>query len=201
MFPIYQIVFYIFAIILIASAILVIMSKQPVRSVLYLVLCFVASSVLWMMLQSEFLSLVLIFVYVGAVMTLFLFVVMMLNLDLSKQREKFIRFLPVGILAFVLLVAIMVYTIVPKHMPMAGAHLVHYAVNYSNTQQMGSLLYTDYLLPFEIAGLILLVAMIAAITLAFYGRKPGTKAQNMAEQHKVNAKDRIRVIDMKGEQS
>lgn len=199
MFPIYEVVFYIFAVILIASAVMVIVSRNPVRAVLFLVLCFVASSVLWMMLQAEFLSLVLIFVYVGAVMTLFLFVVMMLNVDLSKIKEKFIHFLPIGIIALGLLVAVMIYSIMPKHTNLMNITLHHFGPNYNNTKLMGTLLYTDYIFPFEIAGLILLVAIVAAITLAFYGRKPGTKGQKISEQLKANKKDRMRIINMKAE--
>ncbi len=199
MFPTYEVVFYIFAVIPIASAVMVIVSRNPVRAVLFLVLCFVASAVLWMMLQAEFLSLVLIFVYVGAVMTLFLFVVMMLNVDLSNIKEKFIHYLPLGIIAMGLLVAIMIYSIMPKHTNLMNLTLHRFGPNYNNTKEMGTLLYTNYIFPFEIAGLILLVAIVAAITLAFYGRKPGTKSQKISEQLKANKQDRMRIINMKAE--
>lgn len=199
MFPTYQVIFFIFAIMLIAAAVMVIVSRNPVHSILFLVLAFFASAILWMMLQAEFLALILIFVYVGAVMTLFLFVVMMLNIDLSKIREQFVRFLPIGILIMLLLIATMVVVVLPKHLPSATSHLTHLPASFSNVKAMGNLLYTDYLLPFEIASIILLVAIIAAITLAFYGRKPNTKAQNIAKQLMASKKNRLRVVKMKAE--
>lgn len=199
MFPTYQVIFFIFAIVLIAAAVMVIVSRNPVHSILFLVLAFFASAILWMMLQAEFLALILIFVYVGAVMTLFLFVVMMLNIDLSKIREQFVRFLPIGILIMLLLIATMVVVVLPKYLPSATSHLTHLPANFSNVKAMGNLLYTDYLLPFEIASIILLVAIIAAITLAFYGRKPNTKAQNIAKQLMASKKNRLRVVKMKAE--
>lgn len=199
MFPIYQVVFFIFATILIAAAVMVIVSRNPVRAILFLVLAFFASAVLWMMLQAEFLALILIFVYVGAVMTLFLFVVMMLNIDMSKMREKFVRFLPLGIIVMLLLIITMALVVSPRHLPASTAHLKHLPADFSNVKAMGSLLYTHYLLPFEIASVILLVAIIAAITLAFHGRKPNTKAQKIAQQLRANKKDRLKIIKMKAE--
>jgi len=197
MFPTYEVIFYVFAVMLIGSAVMVILSRNPVRAILFLVLCFFASAVLWMMLQAEFLSLVLIFVYVGAVMTLFLFVVMMLNIDLSGTKEKFIRYLPVGIIAMGLLVVMMLYVVGSKHFGISNAYLQHFGPDYSNTKAMGSLLFTKAIFPFEIAGLILLVAIVAAITLAFHGRKPGTKTQVISEQLKVRKQDRLRIVKMK----
>ena len=199
MFPIYSVVFYVFAVVLLASAVMVVISRNPVRSILFLVLAFFASAILWMMLQAEFLSLVLIFVYVGAVMTLFLFVVMMLNIDLSKMREKFVRFLPVGVVVMLLLIAAMIVVVSHKHLPISGHRLPMLPADFSNVKAMGSLLYTQYLYPFEIAAVILLVAIIAAITLAFHGRKPGTKSQKISEQLKAQKKDRLRVVKMKVE--
>jgi NADH-quinone oxidoreductase subunit J len=199
MFPIYQVVFYVFAVILLGAAFMVIISRNPVRAVLFLVLAFVASAGLWLMIQAEFLALVLIFVYVGAVMTLFLFVVMMLNIDLSYLKEKFVKFLPIGIIAMLALIVLMVITVSPKHLGLAKGTFKPFGANYNNTQAMGTLLYTDYILPFEIAGLILLVAIISAITLAFHGRKPGTKTQNINKQHQASKKDRLRVVSMKAE--
>lgn len=199
MFPIYKVVFFIFAAVLIAAAVMVITSRNPVRAILFLVLAFFASAVLWMMLQAEFLSLVLIFVYVGAVMTLFLFVVMMLNIDLSKLQEKFVRYLPFGLVVMVLLVGTMILVVSPKHLPATTSHLKLFPANYSNVKAMGILLFTDYLYPFEIAAVILLVAMIAAITLAFHGRKPNTKSQKISEQLKAQKKDRLRIVKMKAE--
>lgn len=199
MFPTYEVIFYISAIILLAAAVMVIVSRNPVRAILFLVLAFVASAVLWMMMQAEFLSLVLIFVYVGAVMTLFLFVVMMLNIDLSKVQEKFVRYLPLGIIVVLLLIATMIVALHPNYSVLGSDTLKPYPAHYSNVKAMGTLLYTQYLLAFEIAAVILLVAMISAITLAFYGRKPNTKSQRIIEQIKAEKKDRLRIVKMKVE--
>ncbi len=200
-FPIHQVVFYVFSALLITAAVMVISSRNPVHAILFLVLAFFASAVLWMLLQAEFLSLVLIFVYVGAVMTLFLFVVMMLNVDLSGMREKFVRYLPYGFVVMVLLVGTMLLVIGPQHLKEASVLPTQYPADYSNTKAMGMLLFTHYLYPFEIAALILLVAIISAISLAFHGRKPGKKAQKISEQLKARKKDRLRIIDIKTEDS
>jgi NADH-quinone oxidoreductase subunit J len=196
-FPIHQVVFYFFSAILIAAAVMVISSRNPVHSVLFLVLAFFCSAVLWMLLQAEFLALILIFVYVGAVMTLFLFVVMMLNVDLSTMKAKFVRHLPYGFVAMILLVGTMLLVIGPKHLKEASVLPVQYPASYSNTEAMGTLLYTHYLYPFEIAAVILLVAIIAAIALAFHGRKPDRKAQRVSEQLKARKQDRLRLVDIK----
>lgn len=200
-FPIEQVVFYVFSAILIISALMVVVMRNPVRSVLFLVLAFFVSAVLWMSLQSEFLSLVLIFVYVGAVMTLFLFVVMMLNVDLSAMKEGFVRYLPIGLLVAALLIGTMLLVVGPKHLKEAHAALATYGANYSNVKAMGTLLYTHYLYPFEIASLILLVAIISAIALTFHGRRPDSKAQRITEQLKANKKDRLRIVDIKADKS
>ena len=197
--PIYSIIFYVFAALLVASALVVVVSRNTVYSVLALIFCFICSSVLWMLLQAEFLALMLIFVYVGAVMTLLLFVVMMLNIDLEKIREKFTHFLPIAVVLLTLLVTVLTL-LFHRHLPNAQLQLpVQVAGNFSNTQAMGTLLFTQYLYPFEIAGMILLVAMIAAISLAFFGRKPGTKSQNIQKQHLANKKDRMTIVKMKAE--
>lgn len=200
MFPIYQVVFFFFAALLVAASTMVIFSRNPVRAVLFLVLSFFASSVLWMLIQAEFLALVLIFVYVGAVMTLFLFVVMMLNIDLSRQQEKFVRFLPFALLVMVVFVGALVAAYLPHHLPsLAATPLTAVVDGVSNTQQLGQLLFTDYLYEFEIAGAILLVAIIASISLAFTGRKANTKVQNIAQQHAATKQNRLRIIKMQAE--
>ncbi len=199
MFPVYEIIFFVIAAVLIAAAVMVIISRNPVHSILFLVLSFVASAVLWMMMQSEFLSLLLIFVYVGAVMTLFLFVVMMLNIDLSKIREKFVRYLPVGILVMLLLIVSMIVVLSPRYLSVVSGAIKSAPANYSNVKAMGTLLYTDYIFEFEIAAVILLVAIIAAITLAFHGRKANTKTQTIMKQLEANKKDRLQIIKMKPE--
>lgn len=198
-FPIHQVVFFVFAIMTIASAVMVIILRNPVYSALNLVLTFVSSAVLWMLLQAEFLALVLIFVYVGAVMTLFLFVVMMINIDKVVIRERFVRFLPLGILVMVVLLGLLFLAFGPKHFAFSSLLPTHYGPNYSNTSVMGTLLFTDFLYPFEIAAVLLLVAIIAAISLAFHGRKLDTKAQQIDLQHQAKKVDRLRIVKMKTE--
>jgi NADH-quinone oxidoreductase subunit J len=193
-----QLLFYAFSAVLLFSAVMVITSRHPVRSVLFLVLTFFAASCLWMMLQAEFLALVLIFVYVGAVMTLFLFVVMMLNIDLAPLREGFVRYLPLGVIVLTLLVALMLFVIGPKQFGISLYQLPMQPANYSNVKVLGELLYTQYTYPFEIAGMLLLVAIIAAISLAFRGRR-NSKSQRIAQQVAVKPQDRVRLVKMKPE--
>lgn len=185
-----------FSAVLILSAICVITAKNPVKGVLFLVLAFVASSVLWMMLEAEFLSLVLIFVYVGAVMTLFLFVVMMLNLDLVSLREGFVRYLPLGVILTATLIGFIFYAISPRHFPFSDhSQLIEHAENYSNVKELGSVLYTQYVYPFEIAAALLLVAIIAAISLAFRGRQ-NSKAQKIHQQVSVQKENRYYLVNL-----
>ena len=201
MFPVYEVIFFIFATVLIAAAVMVILSRNSVYAVLFLVLAFFSSAVLWMMMQAEFLALVLIFVYTGAVMTLFLFVVMMMNVDLAKTEEKFVRFLPFALIAMLLLITTMVIVISPSHFGIASVSLPHVPANFSNVRAMGYLLYTNYLYPVEISAVILLVAIIAAITLSFHGRKSDTKTQRISEQLRVKKSDRLRIVKMKVEKT
>lgn len=189
-----NLVFYFFSAVLLAAAVMVIVSRNPVRSVLFLVLCFFAASVLWMLLQAEFLSLVLIFVYVGAVMTLFLFVVMMLHVDLAPLKAGFVRYLPAGVLVLALLFGLMLLVIGSKHFAGDQYKAVMHASDYSNVKQLGMQLYTRYFYPFEIAAVLLLVAIVAAISLAFRGRRKASKSQRIAKQVAVSAKDRIRMV-------
>lgn len=195
---VYQVIFYLFTLILFGSAAMVIFSRNPVRCALFLVLAFFCSAVLWMLLEAEFLSLVLIFVYVGAVMTLFLFVVMMLNIDLASLKEGFVRYLPLGLLVLAVMVGVMLYVLNQRQFSEVTM-IVSHGPNYSNVAAVGSELFTHYFFEFEIAGLILLVAMIAAISLAFYGRKPGTKAQKIAKQLQAQKSTGLRIIKMKTE--
>lgn len=188
-----QLIFFAFAALLLFAAVMVIVSRQPVQSVLFLVLCFFASSVLWMLLQAEFLALALIFVYIGAVMTLFLFVVMMLNLDLAPMQSGFVKFLPFGIMVLALLLGLMLIGIFQSHLGPGQYPFPTEPADYSNVKQLGLILYTDYFYPFEIAAVLLLVAIIAAIALAFRRQKRG-KNQRIAEQVAVTAKDRIRLV-------
>jgi NADH-quinone oxidoreductase subunit J len=200
-FPIVEIVFYAFSTLLVAAAVTVVTCRNTVYAVLALILAFFCSAGLWILMQAEFLGLILIVVYVGAVMTLLLFVVMMLNIDLEKIREKFSKLLPIAIAILVLLVTILSLAFDTKQVSFLGMHPVHYPADYSNTKAMGTLLFTHYLYPFEIAAMILLVAMISAISLAFFGRKPGTKTQNVGKQHLVTKQDRLKIIKMKPEES
>jgi NADH-quinone oxidoreductase subunit J len=186
-------IFYSFAVILVLAALRVVTAKNPVHSALYLVLCFFTTSALWIMLEAEFLAITLVLVYVGAVMVLFLFVVMMLNLNLDILREGFIHYLPVGAAVAILSVvemAIVLNTNFDKVMAPAKK-----AADYSNTEAIGKVLYTDYLLPFEIAAVLLLVAIVAAIALTMQKRKT-SKAQDPAQQVKVQKQDRLRVTKM-----
>jgi NADH-quinone oxidoreductase subunit J len=194
-----QLVFYLFSAVLLLSGIMVITSRNPVHGVLFLVLAFFASAILWMLLEAEFLALTLIFVYVGAVMTLFLFVVMMLNIDLVPLRGSFVRYLPFGILVMVLLAALMLLVVGPKHFGLA-----HYQApplagpEQSNVQMLGDVLYTQYVYPFEIAAVLLLVAIIAAVGLAHRGPRK-SKVQRTNQQVSVRPEDRVRLIDMPSE--
>ncbi|OGT41904.1 MAG: hypothetical protein A3F42_05470 [Gammaproteobacteria bacterium RIFCSPHIGHO2_12_FULL_37_34] len=195
MLPIH-IIFYIFAIIAVASGIAVITVRNPVRSVLSLVITFFAMAGTWMLLRAEFLSLILVLVYVGAVMTLFLFVVMMLNINKEAKQGGFVRYLPFGIIVVFLLLMMMVIAVGPAYF----GHLYmppppQESVNYSNTWQLGQVLYTDYAYPFEISGVILLVAIIAAITLTHRG-PVRRNVQRPADQINVDPNDRVRLLKM-----
>lgn len=193
-----HIIFYIFSGILLFSAVMVVSLRHPVRAVLFLVLAFFASAILWMLLQAEFLALVLIFVYVGAVMTLFLFVVMMLNLDVSPYQKGWVRYFPLGVLLVGLLIALMWRVIHAGSFPPETYYFTLQPENYSNTQQLGQLLYTDYIYPFEIAAVLLLVAIVAAIALTFRGVKE-QKSQRISEQLSVRKEDRIRLVHVSRE--
>ena len=203
MFSMYEVTFFVFAAVLITAAIMVILSLNPIHAVLFLILTFFSSAVLWMMMYAEFLSLVLIFVYVGAVMTLFLFVIMMLNIELSDLKKKFVRFLPFRLFTIALLVVITFITVDAQQscFNIFATRLPRIAPDFGNVKSIGSLLYLHYFYPFEIAAVILLVAIIGAITLAFYGRKPNTKSQRIPEQLKVKKESRLRIIKMKAENS
>ncbi len=191
-----SILFYIFAGILLAAAIGVITARNPVHSALLLVLAFFNSAVLWMLLEAEFLALVLILVYVGAVMVLFLFVVMMLDINVAGMRRGFARYLP---LALIVVAAIIVQLALVFTSDQFGAQMLadleRYPADYNNTAELGRLLYTVYVYPFEIAAVILLVAIIAAISLTLR-RREGTRHQNVGRQVQARAKDRVRLVDL-----
>ncbi len=189
------IVFYLFASVMLFAAFRVITVNNPVHAVLFLVLTFSCCSALWLLLEAEFLAITLVLVYVGAVMVLFLFVVMMLDINLSPLREGFIQYLPVAVLIAVVLVGQMIWVIMPNFGLDKVAEPVRKTAEYSNTQVLGEILYTDYLYPFEIAGLILLVAIIAAIALTMR-KRPETKYQNPSQQISVRKQDRLRIVKM-----
>lgn len=194
-----HIIFYIFAAIAVGSAISVISTRNPVRSVLSLVITFFSMSVIWMLLRAEFLSLTLLLVYVGAVMTLFLFVVMMINIDKESEKKGLVHYWLVGGAVLVLVTGLLVINVGPYHfglmqMPAPAPE----PADYSNTHAVGSLLFTQYVYAFEVAGALLLVAMIAAITLAHRAPRK-RKIQIPAEQVAVRAEDRVRLIKMPSE--
>jgi NADH-quinone oxidoreductase subunit J len=181
---------------LLFSGIRVITTRNPVHAALFLVLAFFTAAGIWLLLEAEFLAITLILVYVGAVMVLFLFVVMMLDINLDKLREGFWEYLPMAGLIGVLMVVEMTMVLAEKNLrPMQAVEL---PANYSNTAALGKVLYTDYLLPFELAAVVLLVAMIAAIVLTLRERKDN-KSMNPAEQVKVKRNDRLRIVSMPAE--
>ncbi len=193
-------VFYVFAAILVFAASMVITRKNPVHSALFLVLAFFTSAGIWMLAEAEFLAIVLVLVYVGAVMVLFLFVVMMLDIDLAEMRAGFISHLPVGIVV-ALLVGIEIFLVVgPGNFGLEQfAAPAAQAADYSNTRELGIVLYTVYLYPFEIAAVILLVAIIAAIGLTLR-KRPDTRYQNPSEQVRVKkGEHRVRLVKMESE--
>lgn len=197
--PTYEVIFFFFAAMLVFSAVWVVFSRNPVRSILFLILCFFCSAVLWLLIQAEFLALVLIFVYVGAVMTLFLFVVMMIDFQGIFKQHQYVRYLPFALLAFVLLLSIIALALISSHLPMMQQGMQHFPVGYNNTRNLGQLLFTQYLYPFEVVGAILLTAIIASISLVFQGRRQNTKGQSLNQQHQAKKSERLRIINMKAE--
>ena len=190
------IAFYVFAAVTVLSALSVISVKNSVHAALFLVLSFFSTACLWILLQAEFLGLVLVLVYVGAVMVLFLFVVMMLDINSEPLREGFARYLPVGVLVAVTMAVEMVLLIGAR--PYAQTPLTPdpaQAAHMSNTAWLSQALFSDYTLPFEIAALILTVAVVAAILLTLR-RREGVKSQNPGLQVRVKASDRVRVVKM-----
>ena len=189
--------FYGFTAVLILAALGLISSRNPVHSALFLVLAFFQSAMLWLLMEAEFLAVVLLLVYVGAVMVLFLFVVMMLDINLEQMREGYTRYMPLGIgVAVTVILEIghviwfrsqdLPFLVVPEPHP----------PGYSNTKELGSVLYTEYVYAFELAAVVLLLAIVAAITLTMR-RRPGLKTQNIAEQVSVRKEDRVRLVKMK----
>ncbi len=195
----FEVVFYAFSTLMVVAALGVVSARNPVHSVLFLVLTFFATSAIWLLLEAEFLAIALVLVYVGAVMVLFLFVVMMLDINVTRMREGMMRYAPFGIAIALLLIAQMVMIVGPEHFGFqAFAAPEMHGADYSNTKELGRILYTDYVYAFELAAVILLVAIVAAITLTLR-RRPNTRHQIPGEQMKVLKEDRLRIVKMKSE--
>jgi NADH-quinone oxidoreductase subunit J len=189
------VVFYLFGAVLLISGLAVITARNPVHGALFLVLAFFTAAALWLLLQAEFLAIALVVVYVGAVMVLFLFVVMMLDINFERVREGFWRNLPLALIVggvmvweMITILAFRIWGVEPKQLP-AG---------YSNTKDLGRILYTDYAYAFEVAAVILLVAIIAAISLTLRRRKD-SRYQNPAEQVRARPKERVKLVSMPAE--
>jgi NADH-quinone oxidoreductase subunit J len=194
-----QLVFYFFSAVLVLAAVMVITVRNPVKAALSLVLAFFNAAVLWLLLEAEFLAIALVLVYVGAVMVLFLFVVMMLDINIARLREGFAEYLPFGGLIAVLLVIAMTLILSGGHFSLENMPSPPPApADYSNTRELGSVLYTVYVYPFEIAALILLVAIVAAIALTQRRRKD-TRYQQPGEQIKVRREERVKLVKMPAE--
>ncbi|MDP2826324.1 MAG: NADH-quinone oxidoreductase subunit J [Sulfuritalea sp.] len=187
--------FYLFSVVTVFAALRVITARNPVHAALFLVLAFFNVAALWMLLQAEFLALVLIMVYVGAVMVLFLFVVMMLDINIERVRQGFWNNLPLGALVGLLLIGEMAVVLSGRYFGLASLPPQNLPADYSNTRELARVLYTDYAYPFEIASVILLVAIIVAVMLTLRRRKD-TKAMHSADQIAVKSKDRMRLVKM-----
>lgn len=199
--PVEQITFWTLSVVLIVSALRVITARNPVHSVLFLVLSFFTAAGLWLLLEAEFLGIVLVLVYVGAVMVLFLFVVMMLDINLETVREGFVRYLPVGALVGVIMIVQLALVVGPRYFGEERfASPERAPAGHSNTEQIGGVLYSEYLYHFEIAAVILLVAIIAAISLTLRKRPETTKYQTPGRQVRVRKADRLRIVSMNSEE-
>src|SRR6056297_926235 len=190
------VIFFVFAAIMVFEGVMVITVRNAVHSALFLVLAFFSSAAIWLLMEAEFLAIVLVLVYVGAVMVLFLFVVMMLDINLTKLKSGFASYLPVGIMVAAAMAAQLLILIWARGS--GSAVLVYGDSEGSNTRMLGEWLYTHYLYPFEIAGFILLVAIVAAISLT-HRRRPETKYQDPSRQVQVKRDERVRLVKMDAE--
>lgn len=188
------VIFYFFSAILLLAGLRVITARNPVHAALWLVLAFFTAAGLWMLLEAEFLAITLVLVYVGAVMVLFIFVVMMLDINLEELRQGFWDFLPLAALVAGLMIVEMVMVLGKETFGLVAP--LAKPENYSNTKELGRLLYTDYVYPFELAAVILLVAIVAAIALTLR-RRPGVKAVDPAWQVKQSRVGRVRLVNLK----
>jgi NADH-quinone oxidoreductase subunit J len=197
--PFESAIFYVFAALLVFAALRVVSTRNPVHAALWLVLAFFTASGLWLLLGAEFLAIALVLVYVGAVMVLFLFVVMMLDVNFDALRKDFRSYLPVAVTVGVLVLVEMTLLLVNATRGSAAAAApAAAAATESNTRALGRLIYVDYVYPFEIAAVVLLVAIVAAIALT-HRRRRATRYQDPAEQVKVRSRDRVRIVEMPSE--
>jgi len=188
------IIFFVFSSLLIISAIGVVTVNNPVKSAIYLVFAFFTSAVLWLLLNAEFLAIILILVYVGAVMVLFLFVVMMLDINISELKEGFVNYLPIGFIVFLITTALLI-TFFQTQFVDVDKNIINEIkiIGDDNTKNLGYLLYTEYILAFEISAMILLLGIVSAITLT-HQKNPANKYQIPSEQVNVKKEDRIKII-------
>ena len=192
-------VFYFLAVIMVLAALRVITARNPVHAALFLVLTFFNAGGLWLLLHAEFLAVTLVMVYVGAVMVLFLFVVMMLDINLDRLREGFWSYLPVGALVGILMLVEMVMVLGGSYFGLEAMPApAPVAADYSNTRELGRVLYTDYVYAFELASLVLLVAMVSAVALTLRKRK-GLKSIPPSEQVAVRREGRVELVKMQSE--
>jgi NADH-quinone oxidoreductase subunit J len=192
-----MLIFYAFSAITLVSALRVITARNPVHAALFLVLAFFSSAAIWMLLRAEFLAITLVLVYVGAVMVLFLFVVMMLDINIEKVRAGFWANLPLALVVGGFIAVEMI--LVVSHAWRRGSGLVDPGQGHSNTRELGRVLYTDYVYPFELAAVVLLVAIVAAIALTMRSRRKDSKFQDPSQQVRVKRADRVRLISMPSE--
>ena len=188
------IIFFVFSSLLIISAIGVVTVNNPVKSAIYLVFAFFTSAVLWLLLNAEFLAIILILVYVGAVMVLFLFVVMMLDINISELKEGFVNYFPVGAIVFLITTALLISFFQTQFVDV-DKNIINEIkiIGDDNTKNLGYLLYTEYILAFEISAIILLLGIVSAITLT-HQKNPANKYQIPSEQVNVKKEDRIKII-------
>jgi NADH-quinone oxidoreductase subunit J len=190
-----SLMFYLLSALTIFAALRVITSRNPVHAALFLVLAFFSTAGIWMLLEAEFLALTLVLVYVGAVMVLFLFVVMMLDINMEKLRIGFWKWFPFAVVLAVVLLVEMVFVLGSQQTAVTGSQIAAHAPNYSNTKELGRLIYTDYVYAFELAAVLLVVAIVAAIALTLR-RRQGTKSQNQSQQIQIRRKDRVRLVSV-----
>ncbi len=191
-----QILFYVFSFWFIASSLAMIFSRNAAKAVLFLILSFFSAASIWILLEAEFLAITLILVYVGAVMVLFLFVIKMLNIDKSTLRAKFAGYLPLGLIVAAIIIAEMTLVLGGNQFGLdVVAAPARHAADYSNITVLAMQLYTTYVYPFELAAVLLLIAIIAAITLV-HRNEASRKKQSISEQVSVQAKDRVRLVSI-----